>query len=304
MEKMITPKQKHGIIVCLPKHNGAQKPIDVRSITLLNADYKILARILAHRLRPLLAEHMKTHQFYGVPGNNIMDAVATVRDVIAKAEVTRTPLCVLSLDFQDAFDRISHQYLFSILQYYGLSEWSVDRLKSMYDNATSSVQFSGHVLGPISIRCAIRQGCPLSMALFTLCISPLLTYLDENLSGVSIGRRGSHTAVVAFAHDVTIFVTKTEEFRKIRDAIELYEKASGAHLNIRKSKTLATGGGGGGITDNELGVNFQQTIMILGITFSNTIDRTMHENWEQLTRRVKAQAKNACGRDLCIAQRM
>jgi uncharacterized Fe-S center protein len=41
---------------------------------------------MAHRLRPLLAQHMKTHQFCGVPGNIIMDAVATVRDVIAKAE--------------------------------------------------------------------------------------------------------------------------------------------------------------------------------------------------------------------------
>jgi hypothetical protein len=57
-------------------------------------------------------------------------------------------------------------------------------------------------------------------------------------------------------------------------------------------------------TDNELGVEFQQIIKILGITFSNTIDRAMHENWEQMTRRVKAQAKNAYERDLCIAQRV
>jgi hypothetical protein len=48
-----------------------------------------------------------------------------------------------------------------------------------------------------------------------------------------------------------------------------------------------------------MGVEFQQTIKILEITFSNTIDRAMHENWEHLTRRVKAQAKNAYGRDLC-----
>jgi hypothetical protein len=57
-------------------------------------------------------------------------------------------------------------------------------------------------------------------------------------------------------------------------------------------------------TDNELGVEFQQTIKILGITFSNTTGRTMHGNWEQLTRKVKAQAKDAYGRDLCIAQRV
>jgi hypothetical protein len=60
-------------------------------ITPINAEYKILTRILARRLHPLLAEHMEKHQFCGVPGNNIMDAVATVQDGIAKAEVTRTP---------------------------------------------------------------------------------------------------------------------------------------------------------------------------------------------------------------------
>jgi hypothetical protein len=139
------------------------------------------------------------------------------------------------------------------------------------------------------------------MALFSLCINPLLTYLNKNLSGVRIGWSESNTAVVAYADDVTIFLTKAEEFRRVREAIELYEKASGARLNIRKSKALAIEGWEN--TDNELGVEFQQTIKILGITFSNTTDRAMHENWEQLTRRVKAQAKNVYGRDLCIAQR-
>jgi len=43
------------------------------------------------------------------------DAVATVRDAIAYAEKTQTPLCVLSLDFMEALARISHIYLFKLL---------------------------------------------------------------------------------------------------------------------------------------------------------------------------------------------
>jgi hypothetical protein len=92
----------------------------------------------------------------------------------------------------------------------------------MYDNGNSLVQINGHVLGPIPIRCAIRQELPLCMAHFTLCINPLLAYLNENLSGVLIGRSGSHTVFVAYAEGVTIFVTKAEEFRRILDAIELH----------------------------------------------------------------------------------
>ena len=91
---------KHGVIVSLPKNSGSQRPTDVRPIALLKVDYKLLARITAHRLRQLLAEHVQTKQFCGVPGNTILEAVASVREAIAQAEVTRPPICVLSMEFQ------------------------------------------------------------------------------------------------------------------------------------------------------------------------------------------------------------
>jgi len=68
---------------------------------------------------------------------------------LAQAEVTCVPLCVLSSDFQEAFDRISHQYLFTILRSYGFRDWFVERIKSMYEEAASSIQINGHISGPI-----------------------------------------------------------------------------------------------------------------------------------------------------------
>jgi hypothetical protein len=127
------------VIACLPKHDRAQTPTDYRPITLLNDDYKLLAQILARLLRPLLANYLWKTQFCGVPGNTILDAVATVRDAIAQSEMTHTPLCVLSLDFREAFDRVAHQYLFTILKAYGLQESFVDRIKHMYQDVTSTL---------------------------------------------------------------------------------------------------------------------------------------------------------------------
>jgi len=97
----ISQQQKRGVIVCLPKAQGNQTPEDYRPITFLNSDYKILARIIAQRLRPVLAIHLTETQFSRVPGNTIIGAVATVRDTIAYAESRRIPLCVLSLDFKN-----------------------------------------------------------------------------------------------------------------------------------------------------------------------------------------------------------
>jgi hypothetical protein len=108
------------------------------------------------------------------------------------------------------------------------------------------------------------------MALFALCVNPLLCHLDTHLKGVRLGRTGLRTAVVAYTDDVTIFVTQRGDFRVIRDAIQRYEKASGARLNIQKSKALAVERWTG--TENELDVDFIPDVRILGITFSNTID--------------------------------
>jgi len=64
-------------------------------------------------------------------GNTILDAVATVRDAITQSEMTHTPLCVLSLDFREAIDRVTHQYIFTILKAYGLLESFIDLIKHM-----------------------------------------------------------------------------------------------------------------------------------------------------------------------------
>ena len=102
----ISQQQKQGVIVCLQNARGNQTPEDYRPIT-LTPNYKILACIIP-RLCPVLAYHLTETQFCGVPGNTIIVAKATVRDTIVYAESRIISLCVLSLDFKNAFDRIAH----------------------------------------------------------------------------------------------------------------------------------------------------------------------------------------------------
>jgi len=154
----------------------------------------------------------------------------------------RVPLCVISQDFQKVFDRISQQYLLTILRSYGFRDWFVERIKSMYEEAASSVQINGHVSGPIPIHSSVRQGCPMSMLLFVLCVDLLLRILDQKLPGIRIGKRARKTVAVAYADDITIFVTTPTDIPVINDAIQCYDKVTGARLNTRKSKALAVRG--------------------------------------------------------------
>ena len=110
LQSGVTPRQNHGIIINLPKVKAPETPADYRPITLLTTEYKLLTRIMAVGLQPLLKVSLYRTQFCGVPGNTILDAVAHVRDAIGYSESTHRPLCMASLDFQQAFDRISHQF--------------------------------------------------------------------------------------------------------------------------------------------------------------------------------------------------
>ena len=52
-DRATTSQQKLGTNACLPKSGPMLTPADRRPITLINTDYKILARVIALRLRPL-----------------------------------------------------------------------------------------------------------------------------------------------------------------------------------------------------------------------------------------------------------
>ena len=55
-------------------------------------------------------------------------------------------------------------------------------------------------------------------------------------------RKGNaKTAVIAYADDVTIFLTSPEDVRKLQHTLLIYEAATGVTVNMRKSRALALG---------------------------------------------------------------
>jgi hypothetical protein len=141
----------------------------------------------------------------------------------------------------------------------------------------------------------------MSMILFALCVDPLLRILEQKLPGIDIGKRANKTAVAAYAGDVTIFVTSPTDLPVVHNAIQCYEKATGARQNTRKSKALAVGGWN--TTTVPLGILYANEVKILGIT-SNTIEQSTEKTWAIVTNKVRAQARDTYARDLRLSQRI
>jgi hypothetical protein len=79
------------------------------------------------------------------------------------------------------------------------------------------------------------------MLLYALCLNPLLHTLDKKLTGINLNNDGPTAKVVAYADDVSIFVTSPADITTIRQTLQNYKEASWVKVNTTKSKAIAIG---------------------------------------------------------------
>ena len=68
----------------------------------------------------------------------------------------------INLDQAKAFDRVSHFYLFKVLQHFGFGPSFILWVQLLYNNISSSVLVNGHVGMDFPVNRSVRQGCALS----------------------------------------------------------------------------------------------------------------------------------------------
>jgi hypothetical protein len=139
------------------------------------------------------------------------------------------------------------------------------------------------------------------MLLFSLGLHPFLRMPEERLPGIRIGR-SQPVSVVAYADDVTIFLTSVDDMRRVENAITVFERASGARLNVRKSMALPVGPWRS--LDCVRGCEYRDKVRILGVTFWGITHRSATEAWNRVAGHVKMLAAQAYSRALCLAQRI
>jgi len=277
------------MLVYIPKTPKPNLPEDYRHLTLLNADLKLLSRILDNCLSPWLPSLLHLSQHCGIHKNTIFDTTATVHEVNTHAEHSKQPLRILSIHFKEAFDNISHSYLLTLLTTYGFSARLQACIHGMYTNTTSTILINGHTSGPIPIKYLVCQGRPLSMQLFALCLYPLLRALENTLTGICFGPNNIKTVVIAYADDVRLLVTSPSEIPNIRTIMEQYGAASGAKINILKLKAMAVGAWDTSV--DIMGIPYHTEMKILGVHFTNSVRQSAQTSWTKVIGGLTAQAR-------------
>ena len=96
---------------------------------------------------------------------------------------------------------------------------------------------------------------------------------------------------MAYADDVTITLRTATDIQKVREALYCYETATGARLNVRKSKGLALGAWEE--TIDILGIPYCNELRILGIQMTNTTNQSAEKSWATIAGTTRAQAQEA-----------
>jgi hypothetical protein len=99
-------------------------------------------------------------------------------------------------------------------------------------------------------------------------MNPLIYLFEQQLRGIRVNWRQRKTAVVAYADNVTVLVTATEEIAAIEEALRCYEETTGAKLNIAKSHAMAAVSWD--TTRTVMNISYRTEVKVLGIQIANT----------------------------------
>jgi exonuclease III len=298
-EGKLTGSQRLSYVTLLCKDvNNPQYLRNWRPISLLNVDYKILSKIMANRLKKVLHCIVNIDQVCSIPGRSIMDVLHLLRDVIDFIEQKNLGGAIISIDQTKAFDRVSHEFMFLALKYYGFGSDFINWVHMLYNDVSSSVIVNGHITSPFSISRSVRQGCGLSPLLYVLMIEPFAQAVRsaESIKGIKLPS-AEILKVVQYADDTSIIVTDKKSIKNVFELITEYGKGSGSLVNLTKSKGLWLGSWKGS-NSSFGGIEWTSDFLrILGINFGQINDNI---TWVKVFDKFKNVLNDSLDREVSI----
>ncbi|KAI3375585.1 hypothetical protein L3Q82_003901 [Scortum barcoo] len=105
-----------AVLTLLPKKGNLQDIKNWRPVSLLCVDYKLLSKALANRLRGAMEQVIHRDQTYCVPGRSMVDNVYLIRDVLEVSSSLGIDTGLISLDQENAFDRVERNFLWKVME--------------------------------------------------------------------------------------------------------------------------------------------------------------------------------------------
>ena len=116
-----------------------------RPITLLNVDYKILAKTIATRIEPSLPSLIPTDQTGFIKGRYIGQNIRLLDDLMNFTDVNKIPGILLFIDFDKAFDTLEWSFLHRALEIFNFGPKIRKWVSILYNDIESGVMNGGYM---------------------------------------------------------------------------------------------------------------------------------------------------------------
>ncbi|VFQ76043.1 unnamed protein product [Cuscuta campestris] len=148
---------------------------------------------------------------------------------------------IIKLDMASAFDRMSWQYLESVLRKMGFSNFVTSLLLSNLQATMMSININGKPKGYFPMKRGVKQGDPLSPLLFILGSEGLSKALTQGIHSRFLkpfnSGRGPIITHLCYADDLVIFLNgNTRNLLRLMSILKEYSLASGQDINWMKSR--------------------------------------------------------------------
>ena len=236
-------KVNNSLIVLIPKIQNPTSFNHFRPISLCNVVYKIIAKILMNKLRPLLPKLISPCQSAFVLGRWIAENEVVVQKLLHsfKKRKVKGGFLAIKLNLQKAYDKVSRKFLQAVLLNFGFNKRFVSWIKECISFVSSAILVNGSKTASFTPSRGLRQEDPLSSYLFIL-TQEVLSRLIENehregqLGGVKMNIGGPAITHVMYADDIMLFTkAKRCETETLNKCLELYCTWSGQRINKGKS---------------------------------------------------------------------
>lgn len=287
---MLAPSWRHAIIVVL--HKEGKDPSECsgyRPISLLNGDLRMFTSILFRRLNKYIAEIVHPDQTGFIPGRYSGNNVRRLLNVMSSVSTKNSEAMVLSLDAEKAFDRLSWKYLFQTLKRYGFGEKFITWIRILYFEPRASVRVNGYGSEYFTLGRGTRQGCPLSPALFALCIEPFAQMIRDNVNITGLIAGEEEHKISLYADDVLLYLSNlSQSIPALMQSVKVFGYSSGYKVNVNKTEALDINHCIPTVIKNATDFHWPaEGVKYLGIIITPRTEKLYSANYDKLIKDIK-----------------
>ena len=251
-EGVVPFEWKEANIIPLFKKGSRNKSDNYRPVSLTSVICKLLERLIKDHMVDFLVKHklLNSSQHGFLKARSCLTNMLCFLEEITKWIDMGSPVDIIYLDFQKAFDKVPHQRLLLKLKAHGIGDSITDWIEQWLTDRRQRVVVDGEVSNWKSVLSGVPQGSVLGPILFLIYINDL----DESIT----------SNVLKFADDTKLFrkVNTDGDKQHLQNDLDRLVKWSEKWqmlFNFGKCKCLHTGHG-------NLNVNYKMGATVLGTT--------------------------------------